>query len=395
MAKRWSIRILMIAIFAATTFVSTEACTCAFGGGPACQEAWRQSVNTILLGRVEKIEAFHGTVGAPGGAMSMTLMGGANLVTIAVEESFRATSEKTVQVYTAASEAACGYSFQEGERYLIFATKADGKLVVSLCSATRPAKYAGDDIDYLRSLPSLSNTARVYGTLKRYTYDPNFKPKFEPSIMDHYRPPEETYRAMAAMPGTIITIKTENGSHQTTVDKDGNWEIAGLGAGAYEIAVALPKTMTLDPTFGIRGQLVEKGCSRVDLRAESNGHIQGHIKSDLPLSSYYLAQIAVIRAGDAEVDLLRPPFEIFPERPDGNFDLGPLPPDKYYLVAILNNQDLDIAAVFYPGVEDPINATLIQLGDGETRSNVDFSIGTPKFHNRPTCCEYKISLHPR
>ena len=395
MTKNWSIRAVMIAVFAATTFINTEACTCAFGGGPACEEAWRQSVDAILLGRVEKIEAIQGTLGAPGGAMSMTVMGGANRVTIAVEEGFRATPEKTVQVYTAASEAACGFSFQKGERYLVFARRATGKLVVSLCSATRPAKYAAEDIEYLRSIPSLPNTARVYGTLKRYTYDPSFKPKFEPSIMDHYRPPEEEYRAMAAMRGTVIAVKTEEGSHQATVDKDGNWEIAGLPPGPYQITVALPKTMTLDPSFGIRGQLAPKGCSRVDLRAESNGHIHGRIKSDVPLSNYYLAQVAVVRAEDAEADLLRPLFEIFPERSTGNYDLGPLPPDRYYLIAILNNQDLDVAAVFYPGVENPGNATVIQLGDGETRSKIDFSIGTPKFHKRPTCCEYKISLHPR
>jgi hypothetical protein len=320
-------------------------------------------------------------------------MGGAKLVTIVVEEGYRAVSEKTVQVYTAATEAACGFSFRAGERYLIFAAKANGQLVVSLCSGTRPAKYAAEDVEYLRALPSLPNTARVYGTLKRYTYDPNFKPKFEPSLMDHYRPPEEEYRAMAAMAGTVVRVKTADGSHQVTVNKQGDWEIRGLPAGPYQLTVDLPKNMTLDPAFGIGGELPAKGCSRVDLRAESNGHIQGRIKSDVPLSDYYLVQIAVVRAADTEVDLLRPPFEIFPERSDGSFDLGPLPPDKYYLVAILNNHNLDVAAVFYPGVESPLNATAIQLGDGETRPNLDFSIGTPRFHNRPTCCEYKISLH--
>jgi len=59
MAMRWSIRILVIALFVAITLADTEACTCAFGDGPACQEAWRESVDAILLGRVEKIEALH------------------------------------------------------------------------------------------------------------------------------------------------------------------------------------------------------------------------------------------------------------------------------------------------------------------------------------------------
>jgi len=383
---------LVVAILVIMPHADALACTCMGGGGPACQEAWREGVNSIFLGRVAKIEVTLGVMGAPDNAASMTLGGSMKVVTIEIEESYRGISGKSVQVVTAADEAACGYSFREGERYLIFAGKQGSRLGVSLCSATRPAKYAEDDIAYLRSIPDLPPTARVFGTFKRYTYDPKFKPTFEPSIMDHYRPPEEEYRAMAAMTGTIVRVETSDGKHETTVDNQGKWNINGLPPGPYKIEVALPKNMTLDSAFGMRGSLSSKGCWRVDLRAESNGHIRGRVSSEVPLSEYYLAQVGLFRAEETEIDLIRPFGEVFPDPNTGEYDIGPLAQGRYLVAVILNNKDLDVAALYYPGVVRLDRAKVIALGDGETVSNVDFRVGKPSFQERPTCCEFKIHV---
>jgi hypothetical protein len=341
---------------------------------------------------VAKIKVIPGVMGAPSNAGSMTPSGSMKRVTIEIEESYRGMSGKSVQVLTAADGAACGYSFQEGERYLVFAGKQGGYLEVSLCSATKPAKYAQEDITYLRSIPNLPQTARVFGTFKRYTYDPKFKPTFEPSIMDHYRPPEEEYRAMAAMTGTLVRIETSDGKHETTVDNQGKWNMSGLPPGPYKIEVALPKNMILDPAFGIRGSLSPKGCWRVDLRAESNGHIRGHISSEVPLSDYYLAQVGLFRAEETEIDLIRPFGEVFPDPDTGDYDIGPIPPGRYLVAVILNNEDLDVAALYYPGVVNLDRARVIALSDGETLSKVDFRVGKPAFRERPTCCEFKIRV---
>jgi hypothetical protein len=333
-----------------------------------------------------------GELGAPSNAGSITPVGTMKRVTIEIEEGYRGVSGKSVQVLTAANEAACGYSFQEGEKYLVFAGGQGGQFTVSLCSATRPAKFANEDIAYLRSLPSLSQTARIYGTLKRYTYDLNFKPRFEPSLMDHYRPPEEEYRAMAPMQGTVVRVQATDGKHEVVVNELGQWEIAQLPPGPYKIEVALSKNLVLDPALGIRGSLTAKGCSHVDLRAESNGHLRGHINSDVPLSQYYLAQVGVFRTEEKEIDLIRPFAEVFPDSETGDYDIGPLPPGHYFLAVVLNNHDLDIAALYSPGVDKLSQARVIKLGDGETISGLNFKIAKPIFLERPTCCEFKIPI---
>ena len=384
--------LLIVAVLTTVASTMVQACTCMSGGGPACEEAWRNGVTAIFLGRVAKLALVSGELGAPANAMSMTRGGSVNRVTIEVKESYRGVSERSVQLFTASNEAACGYSFQEGEEYLVFADTQGGHLVVSLCSATKPAKYAEEDIAYFRSLPALPETARVYGSFMRYTYDPNFKPRFEPSIMDHYRPPEEEYRAMAPMEGVLVRIKAGDGKHEAVVDKQGKWAVEQLPPGPYEIEVALPKNLIFHPTFGIRGILSPKGCTHLDLRAESNGHFRGSIDSEVPLSKYYLVQVGVFRAEQAEIDLIRPFSYAFPDSDTGKYDIGPLPPGRYFLAVIIDNHDLDVAALYYPGVNGLKQATVLKLGDGDTMSRLDLKVGKPVFRERPTCCEFKIRV---
>ncbi len=377
-----------------TLFLSGHAlaCWCLEGGGPACQEVWKTGNDAIFLGHVVKIEQIRGDLGMPVGAASMTSTGKFNRVTFEVEEFYRGDSSKTLQVLAAGDEGGCGYSFENGERYLVFAASHERQLTVSLCSATRPAKYATADMAYLQSLPTLTEGSRVYGNLMRYTFDPNFKPKFEPSIMDHYRPPEEEYRAMTPMEGVPIRVRAVDGEHQTVVDGNGTWNVERLPAGPYEISVELPINLLLFPSSGMRGELSPKGCSLVELRAALNGQIRGHVDSEVPLSQYYLAEVGVFRAESSEIDLIRPFRKVFPDRETGNYEFLALPPGRYFVAVLLDEHAAYDAAVFYPGVEGLKNAKVFTLGDGESLSEIDFKIGRPKFRERPKCCEFKIRV---
>jgi len=112
----------------------------------------------------------------------------------------------------------------------------------------------------------------------------------------------------------------------------------------------------------------------------------------VPLRQYYLVQVEVFRAEDAEIDLLSPFGYTFPDKDSGRFDIGPEPPGRYYLAVVLTNKDLDTAAVFYPRTDNLENSQIIMLGDGETKSQLDFKIAKPVFRERPTCCNFKIPV---
>lgn len=377
----WQTRIFLAACFSVASFAEMGACTCASGGGPACEETWRESVDSIVLGRVLKIEPADRAMSAPAGAMSMTMMGGTNAVTVVVEEAYRGTQEKTVRLYTAASSAACGYPFQQGERYLVFASVTkDKKLIVSLCSATKPAKYADEDIGYLRSLPSLPPTATIMGSLWKYTHDPNFKPKFQPSIMDHFRPPEQEYVAMIPASGATVVVKGGDGTtHRSTVDSDGNWRIASLPPGYYFVEPQFDDTIFVHP-FRRRVEVVSRGCAWSDIRIETNGRISGKLGHSTPEQDWALLKVFALPV--EKPDLRHPSMEGTLESRQSEFEIAPLPAGQYILggylvkqVSVDNGYTFrDMAPTYFPGVTDVKLAAPIVVGEGKAVKGIVFTM---------------------
>lgn len=68
-------------------------------------------------------------------------------------------------VTTSDSSASCGYSFQKGEAYLVYASSQDGKVETGLCSGTKPLSQARADLAVLgnRETPTVerANTTPV------------------------------------------------------------------------------------------------------------------------------------------------------------------------------------------------------------------------------------------
>jgi hypothetical protein len=66
-------------------------------------------------------------------------------VRFSVVTAWRGVDTREVTVSTHRSSAMCGYPFQEGEEYLVYARGGEG-LTVSLCSRTAPLADAGEDL---------------------------------------------------------------------------------------------------------------------------------------------------------------------------------------------------------------------------------------------------------
>lgn len=67
-------------------------------------------------------------------------------VKIQVDRSWKSARCGTVVVQTPPDSAMCGYSFEVGKSYLIYADLEKGKLSTSLCSRTRTVEEAGEDL---------------------------------------------------------------------------------------------------------------------------------------------------------------------------------------------------------------------------------------------------------
>lgn len=371
---------------------SSEACSCV-GFGPACTEAVSPRVSAVFLGTVVSISSsFRLPRSLDTRELSASLFGGMVDVTLTVQEAYKGVSSKEVVVSTNRAESACGFPFKMGEQYVVYANEQKGKLFTSICQRTLPARIVTKDLEYLRKLKDSSKTAYIGGSYKRYTFDPHFAPKFTPSIMDHYLPAEEEYRAMAPMTGEEVTLTTKNGEQRKTrIDNDGRFLFEDLVPGTYSIKVTVPAGLS-PPTGYAAGipsrldalEVLPKGCAEVTFRTEPDGRISGRI---LKQDGSALPNVQVIAWNVAEkFEFYRGATREFNEK-DGSFDLGPLPPGEYILGAYVwvlpqgfpamedERERLTQATLrFFSGATSPDSARKIKIGFGEHIANIELRI---------------------
>lgn len=69
-----------------------------------------------------------------------------NYVTFEVQKSWKGPQKIKLAVETAQNSAACGYNFEMGKEYLVYAYGLEQNLTTGLCSRTAELSYAADDI---------------------------------------------------------------------------------------------------------------------------------------------------------------------------------------------------------------------------------------------------------
>ncbi len=313
-------------------------------------------------------------------------------VKLSVQEAYKGVSFNQVIVSTNSSEPACGFPFKIGEQYVVYANEHDGKLYTSICMRTLPVKFAGKDLAYLRKLKNTPQTAFIEGSYKKYTFDPNFVAKFTPSIMDHYRPPEEEYEAMAPMTGEQVTLSGKNGAQRKTkIDSNGRFLFEGLAPGTYSIKATYPLGLSPPRGYaaGIRSgldaiEVMPKGCAEVTLRTQPDGRASGRILSE-DGSALPNVEVSIWNAAE-KFNFYRGAASDY-NKEDGSFELGPLPPGEYVLgayvwvlpqgfpaLALERNRLTRATLRFFPRATSFESATKIKLGFGQHITHIDLRI---------------------
>lgn len=142
--------------------------------------AGREGVSAIFVGRVEKQEVNNGNV-SPGNAFSMTSSGRYRQVTLSVSEAFRGKLGSTAKVITNYDEAGCGFDFETGKEYLVYASAdSSGAMSTSLCSGTELAEHSGPALRQLRGQP-----AAPEDLVDQETYFKQMYPKWTGRICGH------------------------------------------------------------------------------------------------------------------------------------------------------------------------------------------------------------------
>ena len=124
------------ALFAVLAFaISADALACTCAPNPPVPEAVERSTR-VFLGTVTAIERHDGLL---------------QHVTFQVTEHFKGSRVPSVVIENHASGPMCGYPFQEGGRYIVYARGERGALTTTSCSRTTMVVQPGSDLEVLRA----------------------------------------------------------------------------------------------------------------------------------------------------------------------------------------------------------------------------------------------------
>ena len=133
---------LLFVIIVSMLVIGTEsayACSCALPG-PLDEELINASA--VFTGKVVKLAEPIGGIGPISSADPIK-------VTFQVYTVWKGSVSQMTTITTARSGASCGYTFEKGGEYIVYADGSENSLSVSLCSRTQPFDTAEDDLAIL------------------------------------------------------------------------------------------------------------------------------------------------------------------------------------------------------------------------------------------------------
>ncbi len=168
-----------------------------------------------------------------------------------VKTTFR--GEESEEVWTDSGD--CGYDFQAGETYLVYADEDEetGRINTSVCDRNRRLSDAGDDLAYLFFFKNGGDeSARLEGFV---TSD-----EFYQRSLDKAHDPE---KVKFPAPGVILELNSGQGRRYTESDRDGRFVFDGLAGGEYSVSVfdaGYPASVKL-LAGPARVEVENKGCA--------------------------------------------------------------------------------------------------------------------------------------
>jgi 5-hydroxyisourate hydrolase-like protein (transthyretin family) len=324
-----------------------SACSCALSG-PPCQNYFQ--VDAVFIGTVRTITE----VEAPPDPMPFRR----RLVTFTVERALRGLEGTSAGVTTGMGGGDCGYAFRAGERYLVYAYKAqDGQLHTGICSRTRPIAEAADDLRFIDGARTAPAGARVSGTIAHWERD------LAGDAPRKYGPAADVH----------VQLRGPGGAREARTDEQGRYEITGIAPGKYELQVFPPAVFSSKYLHSDINLADARACAVADFNIHFDGRVSGVLraKSGQPATGVTIQLMASQRSDP------RRPADLITATTDsgGYYELSDVPPGDYLVGVTLQRTMVrdhaeEYPRTFYPGTVDATGARVITIGEG-TRVELD------------------------
>jgi hypothetical protein len=274
------------------------------------------------------------------------------IVRFLVKESFRGVNTPEVEVTTGMGGGDCGFGFQIGKEYLVYAYLGEGKkLATGICTRTALLTKADEDLAYIRGLSTAPSASKINGTIERRRRDEDGNPVYSP---------------MAAI--TVI-VEGEDKKYEAISKEKGTFTATGLTPGKYKVKLSLPAGLRAEPEEQ-EVAVANKGCASIYFSVLSDGRLSGTV-FDAAGQPFEKAEILLKEFGK---DRFRGYYTQGSSGKEGRFEIGYIPPGRYILQVRfdgLTNQTSPFPVLYYPNTSDPKQASVIEIGDGQLIEKFD------------------------
>jgi hypothetical protein len=333
------------------------ACSCArlFAGSHPCSSYWSSDI--VFTGQVSEIERRqtnndNGTVG------------NRHVVThFLVDEAFRGVSGKAIEIYTGAGGGDCGYSFKQGERYIIYGRRnpQDGQIWTGICSATKPLADAAPDLEYARAVKRGETGGIIFGSVARYERA-NAQSR-------------GNHKMLARIP---VIVEGQGQSYNVLTGQDGIFQVGGLPDGTYRVRIELPADLPpLPPQEAVIGKM---RCAAVEFFTNSLATLGGRLldPEGAPLKG---TPVHLVPAEENSETERNGGLELagYTDQ-DGKFAISQIPAGRYLLV--LNphghpdKDDPPYPRTYFPRTTERAAAKVFRISEGEQIEVEDFRLLT-------------------
>ena len=264
-------------------------------------------------------------------------------VTLKVTEWFHGSRSASLEIQTEAGTEACGYPFEVGYEYLVFANEWQGNRTVTTCSATQPAKMAIARIQQLRAVRDGTALPDLFGFVGTHPL------RWDQTGWEQVQP----------VAGLTVLARSEDSEYRTQTADDGLYAFQGLPRGRYQMSVEVPpgRRAFWGGNAEHPGTSPGIGCP-MNFEVFWDGRISGTVagRDGLPASGIITAQSI---GSEATATSLGSQVK------DGRFEILKVPPGRYRLAFLPTAGGRPAGpTIYYPGTQRQSAAGLIEVGEG-------------------------------
>lgn len=357
MGRKWLLLTSAALLVALASARAAEACTCGGTGGP-CESFGGASA--VFVGTVTgvKVKPFPKSVEAARAEPDWTPV----VVRLAVLQPFLGAEGSEFEVATGRGGGDCGYTFRKGETYLVYAYGGGAGKPPStgICTRTRPASEASEDLEFLRNLPARGAGVSISVTVTRR----------------RHRVATGSSEEAGGLARARLTVEGAGETREATTDAQGRAELSGLRPGVYKVRLALPEGLTTYKTEQ-EVTVADRGCASLHFGVSDDGRISGRVtEADGRAAAGVLVALVEAEGHDPQKNYAR--HESTDE--EGRYSFKAVPPGRYLLAVNFNRfpQPNDptnaYPRTFYPGVAQAERAEVVALGEGEGVKDKDIAL---------------------